>query len=272
MKQFIILIFTIAIVTSSIAQQNINQLNITTQKTTSLIFPSVIIHTDIGSAELLVQKVEQATNILLIKAGKRDFEQTNLSVITADGNVYSFIVNYDSSQATFIYNISTVNSGSSHKVSFRNALLSQSVIETYANGILDNPSQLQSIYDVNWRMKCAITGFYIRGNILFIQVLLQNQSSINYDIDLMRFSIKDQRIAKRTASQEKDLQPVYVAGNRTVVAAGTKNVIVFAVPKFTIPEHQYLSFEVNELNGGRNLSLKVNNRIITRARQLPSFE
>jgi len=121
-------------------------------------------------------------------------------------------------------------------------------------------------------MKCAITGFYIRGNILFIQVLLQNQSSINYDIDLMRFSIKDQRIAKRTASQEKDLQPVYVAGNRTVVAAGTKNVIVFAVPKFTIPEHQYLSFEVNELNGGRNLSLKVNNRIITRARQLPSFE
>ena len=70
-----------------------------------IIFPAMIIHTDIGTADILVQKVEQATNILLIKAGRKDFEQTNLSVITADGNVYSLIVNYDSSQASFIYNI-----------------------------------------------------------------------------------------------------------------------------------------------------------------------
>ncbi|QEC69702.1 DUF4138 domain-containing protein [Panacibacter ginsenosidivorans] len=107
---------------------------------------------------------------------------------------------------------------------------------------------------------------------LFIQVLLKNQSSINYDIDLLRFSIKDQKRANRTASQERDLQPVYIAGNKAIVAADTQNVIVFAVPKFTIPEHQYLSFEVNELNGGRNLSVKINNRTITRAKQLPSFE
>ena len=71
-------------------------------------------------------------------------------------------------------------------------------------------------------MKCAITGIYIRGNILFIQVLLQNQSSINYNIDLMRFSIKDQKRAKKDGFAGKDLQPVYITGNKTVVAAGTK--------------------------------------------------
>lgn len=272
MKQFIILICAIATFIPSVAQQSIQELNITTQKTTSLIFPAAITHADIGSADMLVQKVEQANNILLVKAAKKDFQQTNLSVITADGNVYSFIVNYESSPGNYIYNVNASNSSSLHKVAFGNGLISQSDIETYAKGILDNPSQLYSIFDVSWRMKCAITGLYIKDNILFIQVLLQNQSSINYDIDLMRFSIKDQKRAKRTASQEKDLQPVYMTGNRTVVAAGTKNVIVFAVPKFTIPEHQYLSFEVNELNGGRNLSVKINNRVITRAKQLPAFE
>lgn len=272
MKQLIILICTIANVPSSIAQQNIKELNITTRKTTSLIFPSVIMHTDIGSADMLVQKVEQANNILLVKAGKKDFEQSNLSVITSDGNVYTFIVNYDSSTTSFIYNISTVNSGSTLKATFGNALLSQAVIESYAKGILDNPSQIQSICDISRRMKCAITGVYIKSDILFIQVLLQNRSSINYDIDMLRFAIKDKKIAKRTASQEKDLQPVYVTGNRTVVPAGAKNTVVFAIPKFTIPEHQFLLLEISEREGGRNLSVKAGNRVVTSARQLPSFE
>src|SRR6185436_8256523 len=115
---------------------NIQELNITTQKTTSLIFPSAVTHADIGSVDMLVQKVEQANNILLVKAGKKNFEQTNLSVITADGTVYSFIVNYESSPGNYIYNVTTSNSSSSHKATFGNGLLSQPDIETYANGIL----------------------------------------------------------------------------------------------------------------------------------------
>jgi len=263
----------------SFAQQAIPSLDITTQKTTSIIFPAAIKHTDRGSADILVQKVAEADNILLIKASKMDFKETNLSVITADGKVYSFLVNYNNAPGCFIYHVNThgtkpnsSTADTAYKVTFTDALLSEPVIETYAKGILDNPPLIRNVHDVDWGIKAAITGIYIRENMLFIQVLLHNQSSINYDIDLIRFSIRDQKRSKRTAFQEKDIQPIYSTGKQNIVEAGKQNIIVFAVPKFTIPLQQYMSIEIMEKNGGRNLSMKLSNRKITRAKELPAFE
>jgi uncharacterized protein DUF4138 len=48
--------------------------------------------------------------------------------------------------------------------------------------------------------------------------------------------------------------------------------IVFAINKFTIPDRKYLSIEINEKNGGRNLSLKLKNRIIMEAIPLPDLK
>ena len=69
-------------------------LNITCNKTTNLIFPFSIESVDRGSKDILAQKVTGAENILQVKADKQNFSETNLSVITADGNLYSFIVDY----------------------------------------------------------------------------------------------------------------------------------------------------------------------------------
>src|SRR4051812_37752723 len=62
-------------------------LNITLNKTTNLIFPYAIKSVDRGSADVLAQKAKGVENILLVKAGKENFSETNLSVITADGKL-----------------------------------------------------------------------------------------------------------------------------------------------------------------------------------------
>src|SRR6266542_2633211 len=69
-------------------------LNITCNKTTNLIFPFPIVNVDRGSKDVLVQKVTGAENILQVKADKPNFSETNLSVITSAGKLYSFIVHY----------------------------------------------------------------------------------------------------------------------------------------------------------------------------------
>lgn len=43
---------------------------------------------------MLAQKAKGVENILLIKAGRENFLETNLSVITADGKLYSFVLGY----------------------------------------------------------------------------------------------------------------------------------------------------------------------------------
>src|SRR3954454_18344150 len=69
-------------------------LEITFNKTTNIVFPFAIKSVDRGSANILVQKAGSVDTILQVKAGKEDFPETNLSVITTDGTLYSFLVHY----------------------------------------------------------------------------------------------------------------------------------------------------------------------------------
>src|SRR5437016_5893729 len=71
-----------------------NLLDITSNKTSNIIFPYAIQHVDKGSTDILAQKVNGAVNVLEVKAAKDSFAETNLSVITVDGKLYSFIVHY----------------------------------------------------------------------------------------------------------------------------------------------------------------------------------
>ena len=69
-------------------------LAITFNKTTNLIFPFSVQSIDRGSKDILVQQPKGTENIVQVKADKPNFTQTNLSVITIDGKLYSFTVDY----------------------------------------------------------------------------------------------------------------------------------------------------------------------------------
>jgi len=108
--------------------------------------------------------------------------------------------------------------------------------------------------------------------VIYYQLDLQNQSPVDYDINFMRFYIRDKKKAKRTAIQESELTPLYVAGNTSHVKANNHNSIVVALDKFTIPDAKYLAIEIAEKNGGRHLFMKVNNRKIMKAIPLPDLK
>ena len=66
-------------------------LEVTFNKTVHVIFPSAIRYVDLGSADLLAAKADGTENVLRVKAALRDFSrESNLSVITEDGNYYTF--------------------------------------------------------------------------------------------------------------------------------------------------------------------------------------
>jgi hypothetical protein len=255
MKQLVSLVCAVSLTVSSFAQNQL--LSITTNKTTSLVFPFAIKHVDRGSQDIVAEEVKEAENILLIKAANKNFPETNLTVVTEDGSVYDFNVDYSSDPSLFVYQLPVKIAAS---------------ITAYANSILDNPKTINGPGTGQGSVAARIAGIYVKDNVMYFQLKFYNLSHINYDIDFIRIYIRDKKKSKRTAIQDNDLKPLYISGNTKLIKAMQRSAIVFALNKFTIPDGKYLSVEINEKNGGRNLSFKVKNKIVMDAIPLPDLK
>jgi hypothetical protein len=224
------------------------QLFISCNKTTSLVFPQIIKSIDRGTRDLQVQKVNGIENILQLKAAKENFIETNLTVITADGKLYSFVVHY--AAVPFPLTVQVDCSGLLYE---KIAALKKSI---------------KRVSDEKFDMTLRLKGLFIQNDIFYCQLELENASTISYDIDLLHFYLKDKRQSRRTSSQELEQAPLFVYGNTGSVPAQSKQIIVAAIAKFTIPDKKLFYIQVNENNGGRNLLLKISNHTILKARPL----
>ncbi|MFV0331954.1 MAG: conjugative transposon protein TraN [Dysgonomonas sp.] len=95
MKRYFILLlvlFASHIAYSQVSSLPVKDLVVSYDKTTHLIFPTVIKYFT-GVEELIMLK-QPLPNILSVKAGAKDFGQTNINVATGDGKFYAFKVVY----------------------------------------------------------------------------------------------------------------------------------------------------------------------------------
>jgi conjugative transposon TraN protein len=238
-------------------------LDITTGKTTNLVFPYAVISVDRGNRDILAQKVKGAENVLELKAGRDSFPETNVTVITADGRLFSFIADYakEPGQLNFSF-VNSRGSGIAH-VSQNHRVLKETA--DFVEGV---QKKLFSLRDSHDRMHVLLKGLYLQNDVFYFQLQFTNQSNVGYDVDAIRFVVKDVKKPRRTAIQETELQPLYSTGLGQGINAGAKAVIVAALPKFTLPDGKYLSINVMEKNGGRELNLKVGNHVLVRAKNL----
>src|SRR5215831_5285222 len=75
-------------------------LEITFNKTSSVVFPTVIKSVDRGSRDVLAQKAKGVGNVLQLKAARENFPETNITVITGDGVLHHFTVSYSDQPKT----------------------------------------------------------------------------------------------------------------------------------------------------------------------------
>lgn len=229
-------------------------------KTTSIIFPYTIKSIDIGSAEVLVQKAKGVENILLVKAAKQHFFQTNLTVVTSDGKLYVFVLNYDDSCPDL--NFKAENAvAASRDVLFSLENENQKKIEQCALTAYSKKKKISGLKKSKYQIRLEVNGIFIQQDVLYLRIVFENKSKINYDIDQLRFFIRDQKKSKRTASQEIELQPLYATSSSSVIPYKSEIIKVYALEKFTIPENKYLTLQMIEKNGGRHLEVDINNNL-----------
>lgn len=242
-------------------------LEVTFNKTSSIIFPAAITAVDRGSRDILAQKVKGIENILQVKAGKTRFKDTNLTVITADGSLHQFTVRYADIPGTFTLRADPVPISST--VIFEQAT-TEVQLEKSASLILQHEKAKAMKSVSKHQMKMALLGIYIQDNTMFYHLKISNHSNIPYNTELLRFYVRDRQRVKRTASQEVPEMPLFHKGNPALIKGMTSEDIVFALPKFTIPDAKLLVVELMEHNGGRHLQLTIRNRTIVKAKLIPS--
>ena len=106
-------------------------------------------------------------------------------------------------------------------------------------------------------VQLTLTGIYTHDEILYYRLVAENRSNLVYDVDALRFSIKDRKKLKRHAFQEIFLDPLWIRGDALRIPPGARVVWLVALRKEVLPRGQYLDIGLRERHGARNLDLAV---------------
>jgi conjugative transposon TraN protein len=239
-------------------------------KTTTIVFPHAIKSVDRGSDAVLVQKVKGIENILQLKAAYADFNETNLTVVTSDGQLFSFVLNYNEKDAMLNWAIRKTKQGIVMDLGLSEKE-NEAELQSYAELAAHENRKLKGVIANKFGVKLQLSGLFIHQDVMYYRINVTNYSDVNYDISQFRFFIRDQKKPKRTASQEIEIIPSYIHNSVAVIGGRSEVCVVFALEKLTIPDKKYLAIQLMESKGARHLELQVRNKKMLQLAVLPSL-
>ena len=229
-------------------------------KTTNIIFPYRIEKADIGSGDVIGHKDALLENVLFLKANRKGFPVTNLSVYTSDGKLYSFLVQYKENPDTLNL-LFQKNEKSAETVSDSN---NDAKLDSDAHEILQQSTFLHRKTNEQ-EMKLILRGIFIKDHLMWFRIEIKNHSEIDYQTEYVRFSVRDKHTGKRTAVQENEKIPEWQSPNDLIPGQKSKT-IVYAFQAFTIDKHKKLLIDISEKNGCRILSLKIPSAMLLKSK------
>lgn len=248
-------------------------LEVTYEKTSHLIFPAVIRYVDLGSANLIAGKADDAPNVLRIKASIKDFEpETNFSVITDDGRFYSFNAQYSPSPQVLSYDLQDMHK-TLEKTARSNVLFEElgntppSLAGLLLETIYKNDKRtVKHIGAKSFGIQFILKGLYIHNGRYYFHTQLVNRTNVPFRIDFVNFKVLDKKTAKRTAVQERPIIPLRIYKTLDEIAGKATDKNVFLLDQFTISGDKILLVEIYEKNGGRYQAFQLENSDLVKAR------
>ena len=251
-------------------------LEITYDKTVHVIFPAPVRYVDLGSPNLIAGKADGAENVIRVKATTRHFRQeTNMSVITEDGNFYTFNVKYadqplllNVEMCDFVHDGESVSCPNNAMEIYLTELDNESprLVRLIMKSVHENDKRrIRHIGSKRFGVQFLLKGMYTHSDLLYFHTQVKNTSHVPFDVDFITFKIVDKKVVKRTAMQEQVIYPLRAYNYVTRVNGRDSECTVFALPKFTIPDDKKLVVEMFEKQGGRHQRFEVVNEDLVRA-------
>ena len=232
-------------------------------QTTNLIFPYAIKSVDRGSGSVIVQKARSVENILQAKAAQKGFEPTNLSVVTADGTFYSFLVAYADKPSQL-----NISFAIGEPVQFSDGVLGERQLQQESWQVR-GMRRFMRVQRKQQDIRLQLSGIWLSENAMWYTLKLNNRSQVDFRTGYLRFFLRDCKRSKRTAIQEIEVLPVYRSTTPKVGGLGQAQWVIGFHP-FTVPPDKKLIIQVNEKGNGRTVILPVKSKVVLRARRLPN--
>ena len=290
-----ILIISILIVTFSIHHgfaEITDTIRISFSKTVVLVFDKPIIFDNVGSEDVIAQKMGNRY-LLTAAVAKKKFE-TNL-VIETESGYYQYILVYNEypKKTFFAYTASqSIHKTQTEEVEIeeqksvikkeQKTVTSDKKVETkkkketvndfneICKTIDSKDNSLKSIGVVGNKMFWSLGDIYVNNDHLYFKVSAKNLSNIKYDIDFVKFVVRSTKgNLKQRSVQEEELSPIFVYnGDKNVIEGKTTLTKVLVFKKFTIDDEKKLFVELWEVGGDRKLEFSITNKDILKVKTI----
>ena len=253
-------------------------------KTVHILFPAPVTYIDIGSMAIIAGKADGAENVVRVKAAVRDFaEETNLTVITEDGGFYTFDARYAENPSMSTIEIAAAESPAARPASSseparadegrvllrevgreRPATVKRMLSDIYRQ----NRADVKGIHTRKYGVEVEVRGIYVHNDVIYLHVQIANNTNISFEVDYRRFVVADRKAARRTAQQQRIIEPLRVCNDPSIVRGHQRQRIVFALPKLTLEEDKILLLEIAEKDGARHQCLEISSKELLGAKAL----
>jgi conjugative transposon TraN protein len=252
---------------------------VTFAKTVHIIFPSAVRYVDLGSDRIIAGKADGAENVIRVKATTEGFPgETNFSVICEDGSFYSFNAQYahepemlNIEMKDFLENGDTTDFSHTRMNIYFRELAGESplLVKLIMQSIYkEDRREIRHLGCKRFGVQFLLKSVHSHNGLFYFHTETRNRSNVAFRTDFIRFKIVDKKVPKRTAIQERVIDPVR-SYNEVLVTEGKSDVrTVYAVPQFTIPDDKLLVIELFEKDGGRHQTIRVENADLVAARQI----
>lgn len=253
-------------------------------KTVHILFPAPVTYIDIGSMAIIAGKADGAENVVRVKAAVRDFaEETNLTVITEDGGFYTFDARYAENPSTSTIEIAAAESPAAQPASASEPAcanegrvllrevgreLPATIKRVLSDIYRQNRADVKGIHTRKYGVEVEVRGIYVHNDVIYLHVQIANNTNISFEVDYRRFVVADRKAAKRTAQQQRIIEPLRVCNAPSIVRGHQRQRIVFALPKLTLEEDKILLLEIAEKDGARHQCLEISSKELLGAKAL----
>ena len=248
MKTLIIIIFLATIGTGSFAQDTAY---ISRDKTTALFFKSSVKIIGKTPPDFEVRQIENS--LITLKAINPDFKSVKLNIQDQNTNqVYHIPVQYSYGRAG--RRIEVAGSRSIITV-IRSPVINYAAIgNQLASGKRSDVVDRKKTGGV----KAWVNKLSLANNKVFFRLDIRNRSNLPYDVDFIRFYVRDLKTVARMATHEQEIVPIYSNLNKhTTILERNEIAKVFGFHRFSLSEDQALNIELYERNGNRHLYLQI---------------
>ena len=240
-------------------------------KNVALFFPEPIRQGITGSENFVFtfnREKEQHLGLLQAKPGK----ESNLLVINKNGAIFSYIVKYKEKLSKLNYFISESNSignenrvaedKSETKVIPRVPLSRQHYYKRFCSYLLYKQRRLALKRKRNADVILSLENIVFDKEELYFVIQIENNSSLDYDLNFLNLSIETRQKGKRKSLQRIYKEPLYKHQLPSKIKEGGTGRLVYVIPKFSLSDERRVVLELNEKNGERDIKLKIPHRMI----------